>query len=441
MSNESKVPSTRIGRLLQFGGLAVGLGIGAVNEAVRRATNTDTSESNSSLLMSESNVDLLVNKLSHMRGAAMKLGQIISIQENDVVPPQLRQVLLKVQNNANRMPSWQLEKVMKQELGTNWRDNFRIFERIPTAAASIGQVHFAELASNGMPVTVKVQYPGVVDAISSDLDNLRGILLVSDLLPKGLYLDNTIRVAKKELAWETDYKREAECMKKFGELLKDDTDFVVPTVVDDLTTGMVMTYQRMIGEPLNKVESYDQETRNKIGANILRLCLRELFEFRFMQTDPNWTNFLYNISTQKIELLDFGASRGFDDKFVNLYQETLKAAVRSDEEACIHYSMEMGFLTGYETSTMRQAHIGSILTLGEPFTRPLYDFSTQTVTARIRDLIPTMLKYRLTPPPEETYSLHRKLSGAFLLCTKLRAVISCRDIFESIVGDPYNEKS
>ena len=90
---------------------------------------------------------------------------------------------------------------------------------------------------------------------------------------------------------------------------------------------------------------------------------------------------------------------------------------------------------------MRQAHVSSVLTLGEPFTRPLYDFSTQTVTARIRDLIPTMLKYRLTPPPEETYSLHRKLSGAFLLCTKLRAVISCRDIFESIVGDPYNEKS
>jgi len=158
---------------------------------------------------------------------------------------------------------------MKQELGTNWRNNFRTFDRIPTAAASIGQVHFAELASNGMPVTVKVQYPGVVDAISSDLDNLRGILLVSDLLPKGLYLENTIRVAKKELAWETDYKREAECMKKFGELLKNDTDFVVPTVVDDLTTGMVMTYQRMMGEPLNKVESYDQETRNKV----VRMCL------------------------------------------------------------------------------------------------------------------------------------------------------------------------
>lgn len=84
---------------------------------------------------------------------------------------------------------------------------------------------------------------------------------------------------------------------------------------------------------------------------------------------------------------------------------------------------------------MRNAHVDSILTLGEPFSVDIYDFSKQTITRRVKDLIPTMLKYRLTPPPDETYSLHRKLSGAFLLCAKLSAKVKCRGIFEEVIGE------
>ncbi|CAG8672236.1 6403_t:CDS:2, partial [Ambispora leptoticha] len=134
-----------------------------------------------------------------------------------------------------------------------------------------------------------------------------------------------------------------------------------------------------------------------------------------------------------IELLDFGASRDFGEQFINLYREALKAAVKQDYEGCIYYSEQLGFLTGLETEVMKRAHAESMMTIGEPFARPLYDFSTQTVTDRVRNLIPTMLKHRLTPPPDETYSLHRKLSGAFLLCAKMGAKIRCKDIFDEIV--------
>ncbi|CAG8689679.1 11284_t:CDS:2, partial [Acaulospora morrowiae] len=338
------------------------------------------------------------------------------------------------QNSANYMPNWQMENVLMKELGPNWKNNFLNFDPTPMAAASIGQVHSAQLASSGIPVAIKIQYPGVVASIDSDLNNLRMLVRASNLLPKGLYLDNTIKVARRELAWETDYVREAECMERFRDLLKDDKNFSVPQVVKEYSTKMVLTSERMMGESLAYAVNYNQELKDWIGENILRLCLRELFEFKFMQTDPNWTNFLYNANTQKIELVDFGASRSFDDHFTECYLEILKSAANRDREGCEHYSQKIGFLTGIETETMKNAHVDSIVTLGEPFSVATYDFSKQTITNRIRNLIPTMLKYRLTPPPDETYSLHRKLSGSFLLCAKLGAKVRCREIFEDVVG-------
>ncbi|CAG8564068.1 483_t:CDS:2 [Funneliformis caledonium] len=427
----SKIPTSRIVSL----GLAVGLGVGAMGEVIRRATGTSSIQGGS-VLISEANINRLVNKLSRMRGAALKLGQMISIQDNDILPTQLEKVLMRVQNSANYMPYWQMEKVMINELGTDWRDNFKNFEPFPIAAASIGQVHSARLSKPPyMPVAIKVQYPGIAASIDSDMNNLRTLVIVSNLLPKGLYLDNTIKVARRELAWETDYVREAECMEKFESLLKDDKDFVVPKVVKEFTTRMVLTSEKMMGEPLTNAVNYSQELRDQISEKVLRLCLRELFEFKFMQTDPNWTNFFYNVKTRKIELVDFGASREFDSKFVDSYLQILKSATKRDREGCIHYSEQLGFLTGYETEVMRNAHVDSILTLGEPFSTNIYDFSKQTVTRRVKDLIPTMLKYRLTPPPDATYSLHRKLSGVFLLCAKLGAKVKCRNIFEDVVGE------
>ncbi|CAI2174456.1 19166_t:CDS:2 [Funneliformis geosporum] len=431
---ESKIPTSRVSRLFHYGGLAIGLGVGAMGEVIRRTTGVSSTQGGS-ILISEANINRLVNKLSRMRGAALKLGQMISIQDNDILPTQLEKVLLRVQNSANYMPNWQMEKVMLNGLGPDWRDNFKNFEPFPIAAASIGQVHSAQLSKPPyMPVAIKVQYPGISASIDSDLNNLRTLVIMSNLLPKGLYLENTIKVARRELAWETDYVREAECMEKFENILKDDKDFVIPKVVKEFSTRMVLTSEKMMGEPLTNAINYSQELRDQICEKILRLCLRELFEFKFMQTDPNWTNFFYNVETRKIELVDFGASREFDSTFIDSYLQILKSATKVDREGCIYYSEQLGFLTGYETEVMRNAHVDSILTLGEPFSTNIYDFSKQTITRRVKDLIPTMLKYRLTPPPDATYSLHRKLSGVFLLCAKLGAKVKCRDIFEDVVG-------
>ena len=355
--------------------------------------------------------------------------------DSKMLPPQIHEVLQRVQDSADYMPASQRNRVLSDNLGGNWRDLFSFFDETPMAAASIGQVHGAILRENGLRVAVKVQYPGVSTSIDSDLNNLSVLLTASRLLPKGLYLDKTINNARTELAWECDYVREAEAAKRFKSLLADEVAvFQVPAIIDHASASQVLTMERMDGTAVTKVKNLDQKQKDWIGSQILRLCLREITEFRYMQSDPNWTNFLYNASTKKLELLDFGASRDYPAKFIEPYIKILQAAAEDDRDACRDLSIQLGYLTGHESRAMLDAHVASVLTLAEPFrasSPEIYDFRDQTITDRVRALIPLMIRERLTPPPEETYSLHRKLSGAFLLCARLGSRIRCRDMFSA----------
>lgn len=403
---------------------------GAITESIRRIGGGG---GQGSYMLSEANMDRLVTKLSRMRGAALKIGQILSFQDSKMLPPAVQQVLQRVQDRADYMPASQRNMVLTKNLGVDWRELFSSFEEKPLAAASIGQVHSAVLKSNGARVAVKVQYPGVADSIDSDLNNLAILLTASRLLPKGLFLDKTIENARTELAWECDYIREAECGRRFEELLADESDiFIVPKVYPEASGKQVLTMEFMDGVGVTRVHNISQEQKDWIGTQILRLCLREIFEFKFMQTDPNWTNFLYNAETSKLELLDFGASREYPEEFIHKYTSLLAAAARGDKESVRAFSLDLGYLTGYDSNAMLEAHVSSVLTLAEPFSQSapeIYDFQDQTITERVKGFIPVMIRERLAPPPEETYSLHRKLSGAFLLCARLGSRVPCRELF------------
>ncbi|KAF3906817.1 hypothetical protein AA313_de0201351 [Arthrobotrys entomopaga] len=442
--NASPVPSSRIGRLFHYGGLAAGMTLGALNESIKRATtSSDSSSPSGGLVLNPQNIERLVKTLSKMRGAALKLGQMLSFQDSNFLPPPIQLILSRVQNQADYMPASQRDTVLKSNLGADWRTLFKTFDETPIAAASIGQVHTATLASTGEKVAIKIQYPGVATSISSDLNNLSILLTATRLLPKGLFLDKTIANARTELAWECDYIREAQAQTKFSNLIttspSESKIFTVPKVIPEASGPEVLTMEFMSGEPVTRLPNLSQQERDWLGTHILRLCLLEIVRWNFMQTDPNWSNFLYNPSTdlKKIELLDFGASREFPREFIDSYVGVLKAAAVGDAPTIRELSIKLGYLTGLESQAMLEAHILSIVTLAEPFRRDapaVYDFGAQTVTDRVKALIPVMVRERLRPPPEETYSLHRKLSGAFLLCARLGSRVQAREMFEEVVG-------
>ena len=376
LSSARSVPSSPMSRVVGFGQLGLGMAAGAMGELFKRTGDAAAGHSSSSslsvldpsLFLTQENGERLAASLSKMRGAALKLGQMLSMQDEGIVPPQWTAILDRVRQGADPMPQKQLLSTLDTELGAGWRDKLSHFKTEPIASASIGQVHAARML-DGRVVAMKVQYPGVARSIDSDLDNLLRVSRFTNILPPGLYAEHGVAEMRKELRAECDYVREANCQRVFKQTVGNDPFFYVPDVVEELSSKHVLTSEFVRGTSLEHAVELPQDTRDMLARQILRLCLKELFVWRLMQTDPNWSNFLYDHSAGRLNLIDFGALREYPDKFVNSYQRLVVAAANGDRQILLEESVNLGFLTGNESKTMLDAHCDAGM-IGAPMRCP-----------------------------------------------------------------------
>ena len=433
MKKQKAVPSSRLSRLTSLGSLVSKV---AGNMLVDGAKQWSKGQSTTvkELLVQPKNIESLADKLSELRGAAMKVGQILSMDAGDLLPPALSQLLDKLRSNAVAMPHKQLIQVLEAEWGKDWLNDFGYFDLKPFASASIGQVHIAH-KDNGKKLAVKVQYKGVAKAISSDVDNVALLLKLSGLLPKNINIDPLLEEAKAQLLMEANYIQEAAFINCYRNLLLDE-EFVLPEVDNDLSTQSILVMNFIEGVPIDKVEALDQAVRNNVVESLIRLFFEELFSFQLMQTDPNFANYLFQVDTGKIVLLDFGATRKIPSEISMGYLALINSGVQKDDSGMINSARSIGFFKDDLDCEYLEQVLGLFRLACEPLISDEdYDFAASDLAQRIKEkglLINSQQEQWHTPPIDAVF-IHRKLAGLYLLAAKLKANINIYRLFDKYV--------
>lgn len=279
--------------------------------------------------------------MGEMKGAAMKVGQVLSMMSG-VVPPEMAEGLATLQSNAPPMAYGLVQEVLEAAYGRSPGSVFRRFEREPFAAASIGQVHRAELR-DGTRVAVKVQYPGVREAIERDLANVAVLLGFGGLVAKGLDVETLVRDLGEGIRGELDYRREAAWQQRFFDAFEGHGFVRVPRVYHELTTDTVLVQEWLPGRPFREALGLPQEERNRLGEMLYRFCFGSLYRLRLFNGDPHPGNYLL-LEDGRVGFVDYGCVAEFDNAVVEGFKRLIRALDRGDREAWRAATEEVGIL-------------------------------------------------------------------------------------------------
>jgi aarF domain-containing kinase len=374
--------------------------------------------------------------LGELKGAAMKFGQLLSIEGADFLPKEVIDVLSKLQDQAPALPPREIETLIRKELSPALFAELKELELHPLASASIGQVHKAKF--RGQSIVLKVQYPDVSKTIDSDLSILRKAMSsVGWLTQKSYPLDNLFEELNKVLKQEADYRIELQNTLRYAEQIKNDSRFVIPKPIAELSSERLLALSFEAGERLNPwIESKPPaELCEFVGRSLLDLYMDEFFNHGFVQTDPNFGNFFIRPESKQVVLLDFGATRHYPSEFIDSYKRLLKVIDSGNSKHILSRAIdEMRLLSPQESPETKEFFVQMLKASTLPFrAQQPFNFKDKDYANEVRDSVVKLVRaVRYSGPPHQLIFLHRKLGGLYNILKRLEVKIDLSSYWEKI---------
>ncbi len=282
----------------------------------------------------------LVKSLGNLKGPLMKVGQILATIP-EALPKEYAKEFQQLQCSAPPMGWSFVRRRMKSELGDNWEQKFKSFERTNVAAASLGQVHRA-VSHEGQSLACKLQYPDMSSAIDADLNQLKIIFSLYEKYDKAINTKQVHNELADRLREELDYKLEAKYTKLYHYILRGEKNIYVPEIIDELSTSRLLTSTWLDGSPIMDYVEADQETRNVIAMNMFRAWYVPLYHYGVIHGDPHMGNYTVR-DDLSINLLDFGCVRIFPPEFIGGIIDLYYALENDDFDLSAHAYKTWGF--------------------------------------------------------------------------------------------------
>ncbi|HVS28283.1 MAG TPA: AarF/ABC1/UbiB kinase family protein [Solirubrobacteraceae bacterium] len=347
---EDRIPTSRVRRTAKLGGLAAGQ---AIKQAGTRTVNLMRDEEAKNYALDRRHVEAaeqIVAALGTMKGAAMKLGQVMSFLDVGLVPEDQREEfqrkLGELRDSAPKVRFADMRKVIEEGLEEDIEDVFSSFDEDPIAAASIGQVYRARLL-DGREVAVKVQYPGVAAAVRADMQNLGLILKLMRRVAPGLDAKAIGEEIRSRIGDELDYELEASNQRSLARIFRGHPFIVVPDVVAHLSREHVLVSEYVPGRGFEELKQLSQDERDRIGEIVFRFFFGCLYRHHQFSGDPHPGNFLL-LDDGRMAFLDFGLFKRMPAEAVEIELRAQRAGIEGDAEAMYALFTETGFLANPE---------------------------------------------------------------------------------------------
>jgi predicted unusual protein kinase regulating ubiquinone biosynthesis (AarF/ABC1/UbiB family) len=340
-----KIPTSRVGRTAKIGGLAAGQ---AIRQAGTRAANVARTPEGREFALERRHVEAaeqIVAALGTMKGAAMKVGQVMSFLDVGIVPEEYREEfqhkLAALRDAAPTVAFKDMRRVMEEEFDDPLHESFAEFDEEPIAAASIGQVYRARL-HDGRRVAVKVQYPGVAAAVRADMQNLGLILRLAKRIAPGIDPKAIGEEIRDRIHEELDYELEAQNQRTLGRIFRGHPFIVVPEVVTSLSRERVLVTEYVEGAGFEELKGYPQEERDRIGEILFRFYFGCLYRHHQFSGDPHPGNSML-LEDGRMAFFDFGLFKRMPPGSVELEIAVQRAVIEGDVETVMRLGAETGF--------------------------------------------------------------------------------------------------